>query len=54
MLNKILHAFMQRLLVRVPEVKRFTLSILAISARKFEDAPGDVKGRIKGHGAAPS
>ena len=39
MFHKVLHAFMQRFLMRVPEMQRFAFRLLAISASKFERFP---------------
>jgi hypothetical protein len=50
MFDKVLHAFMQRFLMRVPEMQRFPFRLLAISASKFEDSPN----RFEGHRLTPS
>jgi hypothetical protein len=50
MFHKVLHAFMQRFLMRVPEMQRFGFRLLAISASKFERSPN----HFEGHTLAPS
>ena len=50
MFHKVPHAFMERFLMRIPEMQRFPLRLQAISASKFEGSPN----RFEGHRLTPS
>ena len=50
MFHKVPHAFVEHFLMGIPEMQRFPLRLLAISASKFEGSPN----RFEGHKDTPS